>query len=64
VTRSRTESSRFQHLGASGSQAHINAVLAVARRIQIDELTKIIDNLKQSWLDLYSDSKNVGHRVE
>jgi hypothetical protein len=59
-----TESSRFQHLGSSGSEAHINGVLAVARRIQIDELTKIIDNLKQSWLDLYSDSQNVGHRVE
>jgi hypothetical protein len=63
-TNSENEYSRYQHLGSSGSEAHINGVLAVVRRVQIDELTKAIDGLKESWLDLYSDEKTVGHRVE
>ena len=58
------EYSRYQHLGKAGSEAHINAVLAVVRRVQIDELTKAIDGLKESWLDLYGDDKKVGHRVQ
>ena len=63
-TNSENEYSRYQHLGSSGSEAHINGVLAVVRRVQIDELTKAIDGLKESWLDLYSDDKKVGNRVE
>lgn len=58
------EYSRFQHLGKAGSQAHIDGVLAVVRRAQIDELTKAIDELNDSWSDLYSNGKKVGHRVE
>ena len=58
------EYSRFQHLGKAGSQAHIDAVLAVVRRNQIDELTRAIESLKESWLDLYSDEEKAGHRVE
>jgi hypothetical protein len=38
-TNSENEYSRFQHLGKAGSQAHIDGVLAVVRRVQIDELT-------------------------
>ena len=34
------------------------------RRSQIDELTKAIDGLNESWSDLYSDEEKVGHRVE
>jgi hypothetical protein len=30
----------------------------VVRRVQIDELTKAIDFLKQSWSDLYPETKN------
>lgn len=58
------EYSRFQHLGKAGSQAHIDGVLAVVRRNQIDELTRAIESLKESWLDLYSDEEKAGHRVE
>ena len=58
------EYSRYQHLGKARSSAHINGVLAVVRRVQIDELTKAIDGLKDSWSDLYSNEEKVGHRVE
>ncbi len=60
----KNEYSRYQHLGKAGSEAHINGVLAVIRRVQIDELTKAIDGLKDSWADLYSNEEKVGHRVE
>ena len=63
-TNQENEYSRFQHLGKAGSQAHIDGVLAVVRRVQIDELTKAIDELNDSWSDLYSNGKKVGHRVE
>ena len=63
-TNKENEYSRFQHLGKAGSQAHIDGVLAVVRRVQIDELTKAIDGLKDSWSDLYSNEEKVGHRVE
>ena len=60
----KNEYSRFQHLGKAGTQAHIDGVLAVVRRVQIDELTKAIDGLNESWSDLYSNEEKVGHRVE
>jgi hypothetical protein len=41
-TNQENQYSRFQHLGKAGSQAHIDGVLAVVRRVQIDELTKAI----------------------
>jgi hypothetical protein len=63
-TNSENEYSRFQHLGKAGSQSHIDGVLAVIRRSQIDELTKAIDGLNESWSDLYSSEEKVGHRVE
>ena len=63
-TNKENEYSRFQHLGKAGSQAHIDGVLAVIRRSQIDELTKAIDGLNESWSDLYSNEEKVGHRVE
>ena len=63
-TNKKNEYSRFQHLGKAGSQAHIDGVLAVVRRSQIDELTKAIDELTESWSDLYSNEEKVGHRVE
>ena len=63
-TNKQNEYSRFQHLGKAGSQAHIDGVLAVIRRSQIDELTEAIDGLNESWSDLYSNEEKVGHRVE
>jgi hypothetical protein len=58
------EYSRFQHLGKAGSQAHIDGILTVVRRVQIDELTKAIDGLNDSWSDLYSNQESCGHRVK
>ncbi len=49
--------SRYKHLGAAGSVDHVDAVLQVVRRVQVDELQKVIDSLKESWLDLYSDKE-------
>ena len=63
-TNKENEYSRFQHLGKAGSQSHIDGVLAVVRRVQIDELTKAIDGLNESWSDLYSNEEKAGHRVE
>ncbi|MHC5833955.1 MAG: hypothetical protein ACYT04_000000102665, partial [Nostoc sp.] len=37
--------SKYKHLGKAGSPAHINAVLSVARRTQIDHLSSCIDSL-------------------
>lgn len=47
--------SRYKHLGAAGTQAHVDGVMMVIRRNQIDELTKSIDALRSCWSDLYSD---------
>ena len=43
------EYSRFQHLGKAGSSAHIDGVLAVVKRNQIDELTRAIESLRESF---------------
>jgi len=48
--------SRYKHLGAAGTQAHVDGVLMVLRRVQIDELQKNIDALRDSWSDLSDDS--------
>ena len=58
------EFSRYQHLGKAGSAPHIDGVLAVVRRGQIEILTQAIEGLKESWSDLYSHEKKAGHRVE
>ncbi len=47
--------SRYKHLGAAGTQAHVDGLMMVIRRNQIDELQKSIDALRDSWSDLYSD---------
>ena len=49
------KASRYKHLGAAGTQAHVDGVMMVIRRNQIDELQKSIDALRDSWSDLYSD---------
>ncbi len=45
--------SKYKHLGKAGSSSHIEAVMQVTRRAQIDELQRAIDSLTESWLDLY-----------
>lgn len=49
--------SKYKHLGKAGSPAHVNAVLMVARRTQIDALTSCIDSLRKNWVDLYDSLK-------
>jgi hypothetical protein len=61
---SRGKKTRYKHLGKAGCAAHVDAVIQVARRVQIDELTRAIDALKQSWSDLYSSQEKAGHRVD
>ncbi|BAY74544.1 hypothetical protein NIES25_09580 [Nostoc linckia NIES-25] len=43
----------YKHLGKAGSPAHIDAVMQVPRRTQIQSLQSCIDSLRQSWADLY-----------
>ncbi len=56
--------SRYLHLGAAGSAAHVDAVLQVVRRIQVNELQKVIHSLKESWSDLYSDKEEKKKKSE
>ncbi|NET60519.1 MAG: hypothetical protein F6K47_31590 [Symploca sp. SIO2E6] len=44
--------SKYKHLGKAGSPAHIDAVLQVASRNQIDELQRAINSLSDSWLEV------------
>ncbi len=52
--------SKYKHLGKAGSQAHIEAVMSVGRRTILNELTKIIENLKQNLLDVGFDGESDG----
>ncbi len=56
--------SRYKHLGAAGTPAHVDAVQMVLRRVHIDELQKAIDALRDSWSDLYSESKNSSKKTD
>ncbi len=47
--------SRYKHLGPAGSAAHVEGVIQVVRRVQIEELSKAIDALKKSWSDFPSE---------
>ncbi len=49
--------SRYRHLGPAGSEAHVEGVKQVLRRVQIDEFHKAIAALKESWSDLYDSSE-------
>ena len=44
--------SRYKHLGKAGSPAHVDAVISVVRRAQIDELQRAIHFLKQALVDV------------
>lgn len=56
-TRDDKKLSKYKHLGKAGSLAHIDAVMQVARRTQIDALTSCIDSLRKNWVDLYDSLK-------
>ncbi|MBE9126948.1 MULTISPECIES: transposase [unclassified Coleofasciculus] len=49
--------SKYKHLRKAGSEAHVAAVMAVARRTIVSELQKTIDSLKNSLLDISFDSE-------
>ena len=54
TTTGKRKPSRYKHLGKAGSSAHVDGVIQVVRRVQIDELQKAVDSLKHSWSELYS----------
>ncbi len=49
--------SKYKHLGKAGSEAHVAAVMGVARRTIVSEFQKTIDSLKSSLLDISFDSE-------
>ena len=44
--------SKYKHLGKGGSKAHIEALMQISRRNQIDALSRTLDSLVQSLSDL------------
>lgn len=55
----KVKKSKYKHLGKGGTQAHIDAVMQVARRAQIDELQRAINSLSDSWLDILSGTESM-----
>ena len=49
---------RYKHLGVSGSEAHIEALMQINRRNQLDSLSRTLDSLMHCWSDLYENSKS------
>jgi hypothetical protein len=49
--------SKYKHLGKAGTIAHIEAVMQVVRRSQIDEIQRTIDTLTQVLLDVGYDDE-------
>jgi hypothetical protein len=45
--------SKYKHLGKGGSSAHIDALMQVTRRTQIEGLQRTLAALHQCWSDLY-----------
>ncbi|NEO98748.1 MAG: hypothetical protein F6K58_08730 [Symploca sp. SIO2E9] len=49
---------RYKHLGASGTEAHIEVLMQINRRNQLDALSRTLDSLMHCWSDLYENSKS------
>ncbi len=49
---------RYKHLGASGTDAHIEALLQINRRNQLDILSRTLDSLMRCLSDLYESSQS------
>ncbi len=49
---------RYKHLGASGTEAHIEALMQINRRNQLDVLSKTLDSLTRCLSDLYESSQS------
>lgn len=49
--------SRYKHLGRAGSPAYNDAVTAMVRRAKIDAISRVINTIKQGWVDLYEETE-------
>jgi hypothetical protein len=56
--------SKYKHLGKAGSAAHIEAVMQVARRTQIERLQRMLAALTQCWSDLYDSFEGQGQGTQ
>ncbi len=54
--------SKYRHLGKPGSSAYNDAVLALARRAKIDALERMINTIKQGWIDLYEEKEKTENK--
>ncbi|MGK7936678.1 MAG: hypothetical protein AB4206_12900 [Xenococcaceae cyanobacterium] len=63
-TTTKGQKSKYKHLGKAGTLAHVNAVMDVARRSQIDSLQRAVDSLTESWQDLHQMLENQPMAVE
>ena len=60
--RDKTKLSKYRHLGKPGSPAYNEAVLALARRAKIDALERMINTIKQGWIDLYEEKEKTENK--
>ena len=54
--------SKYKHLGKPGSSAYNDAVLALARRAKIDALERMINSVKQGWIDLHEEKERTENK--
>ena len=55
--------SKYKHLGKGGSPAHIDALMQVTRRTQIEGLQRTLAALHQCWSDLYDNAGSPDKRT-
>jgi hypothetical protein len=55
--------SKYKHLGKGGSPAHLEALMQVTRRMQIEGLQRTLAALYQCWSDLYDNSDSQNQRT-
>ncbi len=53
---------KYKHLGKGGSPAHIEALMQVTRRTQIEALQRTLYGLEQSWSDLYDQNNRLSSK--
>jgi hypothetical protein len=54
---------KYKHLGKGGSPAHLEALIQVTRRAQIEALQRTLAALYQCWSDLYDNSGSQNKRT-
>lgn len=52
----RSRPTKYRHLGAAGTSAHVSAVMQVLRRSLIEEVEHALDALNESLLDVGFDA--------